>query len=374
MLPRALVLSACLMAGCGTREALPPRFDVTDVLSGGETQGYRLALAPREFHFPRDHGTHPGFRDEWWYVTGNLEDASGRPFGFQVTFFRFAVAPGDPRRTSAWGTNQVWMAHLAVSDIAAGEHLADERMARGALGLAGAQHEPFRVWVEDWEILGSPGGFPWRVRASTETFGIDLTIQPEKPIVLQGDRGLIRKSAREGNASYYYSITRLRTRGQLRISDRAHVVTGSSWLDREWGTSSLGADQEGWDWFALQLEGNRELMFYRIGRRDGSIDPMSCGVLVDADGKPTVLSATDVSLRPLRTWRGPGNAPWPVKWRLSVPAQDIDWIIDAAFDDQLVDLAFRYWEGSVRVREADGGRLAGRGYLESTGYGGARVR
>jgi len=367
-----LLLCACLVAGCAPREESLPRLDITEVLSGEEVEGYPRASAPRDFRFPEDHGAHPEFRNEWWYVTGNVEDISGRPFGFQVTFFRYNLAPGQVKRSSAWGTNQVWMAHLAVSDIVAGEHLADERLARGALGLAGVEQDPFRVWVEDWEMSGPPE-FPWHIRASTKKFSIDLTIRPEKPVVLQGDQGLSRKSDVKGNASYYYSLTRLRTDGQVLIGGRTHRVTGTSWLDREWGTSVLASDQEGWDWFALQLEGRRELMFYRLRRRDGSTDPASRGILMDPDGASIKLSDVDVTVQPLQTWTGPGGDSWPVKWRLRVPDQEIDWIVSAAFEDQLVDLAFRYWEGSVRVQTFEGGAPVGYGYLEMTRDGGLRT-
>lgn len=366
---RALLLAGSLfLAGCGPDVDPPPRLEVAGVLSAAGSDGYRLALEPREFHFPRDHAPHPEFRHEWWYVTGNLADPSGRPFGFQITFFRFAVAPVQAAGESAWRTNQVWLAHLAVSDVAAREHHSDERMERGALGLAGGRLDPFRVWVEDWEIGGSPG-FPWRVRAEAESIRMDLLIDPARPVVLQGDRGLSRKGGAPGNASYYYSITRLDTRGTLRIGSAIYDVTGFAWLDREWGTGALATNQEGWDWFALQIGNDRELMFYRLRRRDGTMDPMSRGVLVGGNGEVVPLAAADVLLEPLDTWKGPRRGEWPVRWRLRVPDQGIDWVVSAAFADQFVDLSFEYWEGSVAVFDVSGGAPIGRGYLEMTGYG-----
>ncbi len=193
-------------------------------------EGYARATAIRPFVFPQDHGPHPDFRTEWWYFTGNLEDAAGRHFGYQLTFFRVALAPQMPERSSAWATRQIYMAHFALTDAAGNRFYNFERFSRAALGLAGAQTEPFRVWLEDWSVARTGEGetaFPLRLRAAAGEVGVDLRLQPGKPIVLQGDRGLSRKSGEEGNASYYYSLTRMPTAGVLRIGTEELPVQGA---------------------------------------------------------------------------------------------------------------------------------------------------
>jgi predicted secreted hydrolase len=216
---------------------------VADVLGGGDTAGFERAVEPRDFRFPRDHAAHPAFRSEWWYITGNLEDNRGRRYGYQVTFFRNALAPPDqaPANPSAWTTRQVWMAHAAVTDIDGRQHEAVERFSRGEPGLAGARLDPPRVWLHDWRLTGDGDAFPARLEVAGEAFSLQLTLATEKPPVLHGDAGLSRKGREPGNASYYYSYTRLKTRGRLRFGDNTVPVTGASWLDREWSTSALGA-------------------------------------------------------------------------------------------------------------------------------------
>ncbi len=362
----AIGLTTLLLA-CGQQQPPSDGFDLQDTLGGDDLQGYARATAPRPFEFPDDHGSHPEFRSEWWYVTGNLRNTDGEAFGYQITFFRFAASPEAAPRRSNWGTNQTWMAHLALSDIGAKTHHKEERFARGAAGLAGVRLHPFRVWLEDWEMSGADD-FPWHIRANAEDFALDLELKPQKPIVLQGDRGLSQKSREPGNASYYYSITRLQTRGSIRVGDRKHPVTGLSWLDREWSTSALGENQAGWDWFSLQLDDGRDLMFYQLRRKDGSRDSTSRGVLVAADGVYDRLNFDDVRLEPEDYWEGPSGTTYPIGWRMRVPNRGIDWRIRAAFPAQLMDLAVRYWEGSVQVNDTRSGQPIGRGYLEMTGY------
>lgn len=341
-------------------------------LGGDRPEGYARAYQAREFTFPRDHGPHPDFRNEWWYLTGNLESAAGRRFGYQVTFFRIALAPEQPQdlsRRSDWAARQVWMAHVALSDAADRAHREHERFARGALGLAGARAQPPRVWLEDWRLYTDSGANreSWNLSVDTPDFGLDLRLEPVKPIVLQGDDGLSRKSAEPGNASYYYSIPRLRTRGEIEIGDQRQAVAGLSWLDREWSTSALGEDQAGWDWFALQFDDGRDLMFYRLRRKDGGVDPHSAGSLVGPDGAVRVLDRDDVELEPLRWWRSADGVRYPVAWRMRVLDQP-GYRVEAVFDDQRMDTSVRYWEGMVDVLDADSRQPIGRGYLELAGY------
>ncbi len=369
-----MVLLAGLVAACGPREAPPEPgmegADLTEFL-GGDAAGFARATEPRPFVFPADHGPHPDFRSEWWYFTGNLETPAGRPFGFQLTLFRFALAPEAPGRASAWATRQSYMGHFALADIAGGGFHPFQRLARGAAGLAGAEAEPLRVWLEDWVVTGRGGERPrFTLEAEEAGVGVRLELESTKPLVLQGERGLSQKSAEPGNASYYYSLTRLAARGRVTVAGETHPVTGEAWLDREWSTSALGPDQAGWDWFALQLEDGRELMYYQLRRRDGSVDPHSAGVLVAADGSYRRVGAGEVDLAVTGRWESPRDgALYPARWRLRVA--DLDLEVTPRLADQELDLLVRYWEGAVAVAGTAGGRpVSGRGYVELTGYAG----
>ena len=367
-----------LLLACQEPE-LDPRasLSVAGALRGGNDQGYARALEPRAFSFPADHGPHPEFRTEWWYYTGNLETAEGRRFGFQLTFFRSALAPEMPARESAWATRQAWLAHFAVSDVEGGRFRSFERWSRGAAGLAGVQAAPFRVWIKDWSAKAEGGpAFPMRLQASADGVALDLTLRQGKPPVLQGERGLSRKSAEPGNASYYYSLTRMPAEGTVRLGGEPLAVTGLAWMDREWSTSSLGADQVGWDWFALQLADGSDIMLYQLRRADGSADPASSGTLVAPDGSSRSFSSKDFSLADLSRWRSPRSAAaYPAKWRVRVPAAELDLEVRPLLADQELDVSFRYWEGAVEVAGTRQGRpVQGRGYVELTGYTEAKAR
>jgi len=364
----ALLLLMLLLAGCARQD--DAGIDVASALGGIADEGFRRADGPREFRFPEDHAAHPAFRNEWWYLTGNLHAADGERFGYQVTFFRIAVAPEVAVRDSAWSTRQLWMAHVALSQIDGGRHQHDQRLVRGALGLAGQTTRPFRVWLEDWRIDGEPdGGFPWSLQIATPDFSLALALEAQRQPVLQGDEGLSQKSAQPGNASYYYSITRLATTGTVTRDGEAVSVEGRSWLDREWSTSALGADQVGWDWFSLQLDSGDDLMVYRLRNCGGITDPHSAGVLLSADGRRRALAPEDFELTPRRRWDSASGAAYPVTWSLRVPDEDIDLVVDALLDDQEMLTGVRYWEGAVEVRSTSDDAAAGLGYLEMTGYG-----
>ncbi len=355
-------------------QAVRPGLAVRDVL-GGDSAGFARAERPRAFRFPEDHGPHPEYRSEWWYFTGNLQGPAGRPFGFQLTLFRFALAPWPVERPSAWAADQVFMGHLALTDPHGGRFHAFERLSREALGLAGARAEPPRVWLEDWLLEGrEDGGF--RISAFAGDVGVDLELRATKPVVLQGEAGLSQKSAEPGNASYYYSFTRMEARGTVRAFGPALPVNGLVWMDREWGTSALGPDQVGWDWFALQLDDGYDLMYYQLRREDGSADPHSKGTLVDPAGAARVLRAGEVGVEVLGDWRSPRDGVrYPGRWRLRVPAADLDLEVRPALQDQELRLSVRYWEGAVQVSGTRSGRpVGGRGYVELTGYAGTSGR
>lgn len=347
---------------------------VADALSGS-AEGYERALTPRAFSFPGDHGPHPGFRNEWWYFTGNLEaPAAGgeeaRRFGFQLTFFRNQLTPRPVERASGWAANEVYMAHLTLTDVAAERFHAFERFSRVALGLAGAQVSPFRVWTADWVAEGGNDVPPIRLRAAEGAVAIDLELAAGKPLVLQGDRGLSFKGGGPGNASYYYSFTRLPARGTVEVEGRRYAVAGLAWMDREWSTSALAANQIGWDWFSLQLADGRDLMLYRLRRRDGSADPASAGTLIEVDGTAGPLDYSTVGLEALDFWASPATgARYPARWRLALPAEGLELTLTPLLAGQELDLALRYWEGAVAIEGTSGGRpISGFGYVEMTGY------
>ena len=374
----ALAVTLALLAGLAAWLVRPdaPRSNALSLAAAlaADTSGFARATAPRPFRFPDDHGPHPDFRTEWWYYTGNLDGPDGQAFGYELTIFRIALTPpGSPDAdtadadTAGWRTRQMYMAHFGLTDAKRGTFRAFERFSRGAAGLAGAQGAPFRVWLEGWEASEAAGGMPaMRLRANEGGYGIDLTLRPEKPVVLQGDRGLSQKGPGVGNASYYYSYTRIVTEGTVTTPSGRVPVRGSSWMDREWSTSALGRDQVGWDWFALQLSDGRELMVYQLREKDGRPSRYSSGTLVERDGRTRPLPG--FTLTPTATWTSPhSGAEYPSAWTLDVPSENLQLRVEPVLNDQELNVSVRYWEGAVRVAGARG--LTGRGYVELTGYG-----
>lgn len=361
--------------GCGDgispvteREARPDGRGLRGTLGAreGADASFAKAEAVRAFSFPRDHGPHTRFRSEWWYLTAVLAGEDGREFGAQFTVFRQGVAPVDTAPAAAgaaaWRTGQVYLGHVAVSDVAQRRHLEAERLARGHPSLAGARATPFAVHVEGWRLASVTGAafWPLRLQAAAADFAIDLTLTSGKPIVLQGERGLSRKGP--NSASYYYSIPRIDAHGRLVVAGQTHTVAGGAWLDREWSTSVLAPEYAGWDWFALRLDDGMDVMLYRMRRTDGQPSGYDAGALIDAAGAARILVAGDFSLTPQASWRG-----WPIAWRLTLPGEPAPWTVEAAFADQLMETSIRYWEGVAHVRDPNGRRI-GAGYMELTGY------
>lgn len=345
--------------------------DVVSAMSGGDNAGYAHAYTPRDFVFPEDHGAHPEFKTEWWYFTGHLTAQNGRRFGFQLTFFRSAVSPDTAQSLSNWSTNQMYMAHFALSDIGKNRFFSFEQFARGAAELAGVESAPFRVWLYDWQARSTQDSFfPLRLEARDSTVAISVLLDSVKPLVLQGERGLSRKGRGEGNASYYYSYTRMTAAGSVDIDGERYSVDGTAWLDREWSTSALEAGQQGWDWFALQLSNGAELMYYQLRTGSGA-DATSSGVLVDSAGNSTPLSVHDVELAVLQHWTSPWSyAVYPAQWRVRVPKHHIDLQVSPLLSDQELQVSVRYWEGATAVKGKWGkSAVEGRGYVEMTGYG-----
>ena len=333
--------------------------------------GFARVLVPRPFHFPADHGPHNEYRSEWWYFTGNLHDPEGRKFGYQLTFFRFALKPKTTPSESAWRSNQIYMAHFTVTDVKNLNFHTAERFSRSGLNLAGGRTDKYQVWLDDWSAASiGDGVFPLRLRAKQADFAIDLQLTEQKPLVLQGNEGMSQKSSQPGNASYYYSFTRLATTGRLTLQDRSFQVSGSSWMDREWSTSALSQEQIGWDWFSLQLSDDSEIMYYRLRLKNGATDPHSAGTLVLADHSQISLNERNIKIQALDEWTSPhSKRTYPSQWRLIVPDQDLKLDIIPLINDQELNLSFRYWEGAVTVRGKKNGQpITGRGYVELTGY------
>lgn len=391
----AFVLVAAL--GCSKAESVDPTAE--KALAGG---GVRLqavlgdAQSATDFaraspdvtlQFPQDHGPHPRFRSEWWYLTLMLEDAQGNEYGGQFTLFRQALAAGrEARADNPWHTAQVYLAHLAVTDVAGARHRFAERVSRARPELAGVVAKPFAAWLENWRLASRGAALlPLTLHAATDSFAWDLTLDSKRPLVQQGHSGYSAKGP--GQGSHYYSLTRLQAQGKLSLDGRAVAVHGSGWLDREWSTSVLSAGQQGWDWFALQLHDGRDLMMFRLRRKDCDRDPYDHGVLVAADGRSRRLGAEQFTLTPLRQWHGPahaalvpvaacvaqddapgspGSGPWPLEWQLQLG--DEQFRIRAALLDQRMRTSVQYWEGLVHVYDAAGETQRGRGYMELTGY------
>jgi len=369
-----LALACLLLGGCGPA-APPAGVDaerLATLLGSDAADGFEVAAGTREFVFPRDHGPHEGYRNEWWYVTGNLDAAGGRRFGFELTLFRFLLEPQPPERASDWSTHAVMVGHVALTDVAGERFLAAERFARDAAGLAGAAVDPVRIWLYDWTLRRRRNAEPagtWQLKADAGDFALDLSLSPLKAPVLQGEGGLSQKSAEPGNASWYYSVPRLQTTGVVELGDERFDVAGLSWLDREWSTSALGPEQVGWDWFALQLADGSDLMFYQLRRRDGSRDPYSAGKWIGPEGETRSLAADEVRLEVLDTWESPRGGSYPARWRIEVPAEQLVLRVRPVLAAQELDTFVRYWEGAVDVTGTRGTReLTGRGYVELTGY------
>ncbi|MGI9235170.1 MAG: lipocalin-like domain-containing protein [Woeseiaceae bacterium] len=351
------------MSGNGSR--------LSQLLGDDDVSGYAAATEPRTFRFPADHGPHAEFRNEWWYLTGNLDGENGERFGFELTVFRFLLTPPRQReQASQWQSNQVYIGHFAITDVGNEQFHVAQRYSRGSMGLAGAQAEPFRVWVEDWSITAHPDSpETWHIQAADQDIRLDLNLMPLKPPVLNGQNGLSRKSAEPGNASYYYSISRLQADGFLQIGAQRFAVSGFSWLDREWSSSALSADQAGWDWFALQLDDGSELMFYQLRRLDGARDSHSAGTWISGSGDNKYFDASDVTIAVTKFWDSPLGGRYPSGWQVNVPSLDLQLDVQPVIENQELNATVRYWEGAVDVSgERDGEKLGGRGYVELTGY------
>lgn len=340
------------------------------------SEGFLQALEPRRFRFPKDHADHPGFQTEWWYYTGNLVSKDGRANGFQLTFFRVQLKPALLFSGSAWRSNQIYFAHFTVSDLENGEFLMAEKAGRGAMGIGGVSSGPqgVRVFLHGWEAVVH--GNTHRLRAEGERFGIELELISQKRPVLHGENGLSKKGLGPGRASYYYSLSRMKTRGVLRLGTDTRGVSGFSWMDHEFSSSILSKNQVGWDWMGLQLSGNRELMLYALRHRDGSTDPFSSGTLVKKDGTSVHLRNDAFGIKPTDFWNSKqSGARYPSGWQVEVLPFHMHLRVTPNLKDQELittqSTEVTYWEGSVGVTGTVAGeKVTGSGYVELTGYAG----
>ncbi len=348
-------------------------------LTASEPDGYRQVTGPCALSFPVDHGPHPGYRTEWWYYTGNLTAAGGQAFGFQLTFFRTRLKPPAGRRTwpqpaSPWRTDQIYMAHAALTDISGGRHLQSEKISRPVLSMAGAEHKDatWKIFIGSWEAILSPGGH--RLRAEADGFSLDLDLTPVKPLVLHGRGGYSRKGRTPERASCYYSFTRLRAAGAISIGGSSHRVQGQAWMDHEFSTAPLAPDTAGWDWFSLQLSDQSEVMVFVLRQSDGTYSPASGGTYVSPTGDTRALHSADIHLQPLAHWTSPHTGGrYPAQWKLVLNPLDCVLTVTAATADQEMrtprSTNVDYWEGSVRAKGIKDGRtVEGVGYAELTGY------
>ncbi len=342
-----------------------------------------FATAPREFSFPEDHHAHQGFRTEWWYFTGNLEIVEGprvgENVGFQFTLFRQGVRrPGEQAKDSRWLVDAFGFGHAALSLPSEMRFLYDQVMERGALGgldfpsFQESDQDPdttaLLARVASWEVERI-GLHNFAVRADFDGHGMDLELRAQFGPIFHGDAGFSRKGPGHGNASFYYTLPRLDTEGTITLDGSPHIVRGTAWLDREWGSNQLASNQKGWDWFALQFDDGRNLMVYQIRLDDGDIEPLSHGTLRLTDGTTRPLVASQYSLTPLDHWTSPETGGrYPIRWRLDIPSEQIHIVIEATQEAQELALQpISYYEGSIRFSD-ESGNTTGRGYMELTGY------
>ena len=332
---------------------------------------YRVALPGYRYQFPRDHFNHPDFQTEWWYYTGNLAATDGRRFGFELTFFRQGV-DRKSGTIGAWDLRDLYFAHLALSDLGAGQFIHTQRTNRAGPGIAGASLAEGIIWNGNWQVA-------WHdqeqaLSAITERLQLHLSLRSEKPPVINGESGVSQKATGTGRASHYVSLTRLITDGELTLDGRTYVVSGSSWMDHEFFTHQLDPQQVGWDWMSVQLGDKTELMLFIIRRKDQSIDPYSSGTYVDAAGNTTHLAERDFVLRPEGDhWRSAQtSALYPVQWQVTVPGLDLHLNITTPLKSQeFASSTFlpAYWEGAISVEGTRKDQtIHGVGYLEMTGY------
>ena len=347
---------------------------------------FESAVPGYKFSFPRDHNSHANYATEWWYFTGHLRAKNGRRFGYQATWFRTALAP-QIQRKSGWATRDIQFAHMALTDESGRQFFFTDRIGRAVLGLNGATTNAKnpKIWIGDWKLnfSGATGQYQnFSVRCVSDSnatkgqnFSLNLKQIALKPPAIQGENGVSQKSAGAGRASHYYSYTRLQTRGTVQIGDEKFAVDGQSWFDHEFGSSQLDKNQVGWDWFSLQLSDGRELMLYQLRLKNGAIEPLSSGTIIEKNGRTRHLKRRDFRLTPLSFWTSQATgARYPARWKIEIPAEKLVLQSTPTIENQELrprrsGLDLSYWEGSVEANGTHNGRpVSARGYVEMTGY------
>jgi predicted secreted hydrolase len=359
---------------------------------------YKMALPGYHFNFPRDFAAHEDYKTEWWYYTGHLEADDGSRYGYELTFFRVGMNVAEaatdqdvtassrltgqaPCKTvvhapnkhySPWTVNNAYLAHFAVSDLGRQQFFHARKLTRAGVGFAGAQENSYRVWNQNWSVQQSAA--KQLLKAQSGDYALSLALIPGKPLVVHGENGVSQKAACVGCASHYFSFTRLNAEGELVVRGKHLKVHGISWMDHEFGSNQLTAEQVGWDWFSVQLDDNTELMLYVMRRKDGSVDPHSSGTLVAADGTAQHLSLPDYTIQAQGKWRSPSSkAVYPMGWRLSSPSRGLQLVIKPEMENQELtkegDRDVTYWEGACTVSgQVNGKPVHGQAYVEMTGY------
>jgi predicted secreted hydrolase len=354
---RRAFAGGALALGLGPKLALAQGFAGL----GTDAQGFAAVTPAKGFAFPADHGPHPDYRIEWWYVTANLAASDGTAYGAQWTLFRQAMAPGP--QGEGWANQQIWMAHAAVTT--ADTHRFSETFARGGVGQAGVEAAPFRAWIDAWEMRGldpfnDADIAPLQLTASGADFSYALRLDADRPLVLQGNNGYSRKSER-GQASYYYSQPFFKATGSLTIGDKSVEVSGQAWMDREWSSQPLAADQNGWDWFSLHFASGEKLMLFRLRQTDGH--DYASGNWISPDGTTAQLASADIVMTPLAQTELEGRT-IPTAWRIAIASRGLTIGCVPLNTKSWMATSFPYWEGPIRFT----GSHAGLGYLEMTGY------
>jgi predicted secreted hydrolase len=343
-----------------------------------QQQNWQIAEPGYQYEFPRDHFNHPQFQTEWWYYTGNLHASDGHRYGFELTFFRTGIhlpkqilAQSDP----AWTPDQIYLAHFALSDIDGRKFFHTERLNRAGPGLAGCSAAERQNWNGNWQVTWSAGtSDEQQLQAVAPDFTLRLDLNSEKPPVIQGQNGISKKGPGPSQASHYISFTRIATKGSLQRGNSKTALTGIAWMDHEFFSEGRNSDLAGWDWFAIQLDNNQELMLYRLREKSGRLDPYSSGEFIDAQGHARFLSSQDFTLAPGASWASPhSKARYPGDWKIDVPSLRLHLKERTALPDQ--ELYSRsaatpsYWEGAVTYSgDLASKPIGGVGYLEMTGY------
>jgi predicted secreted hydrolase len=339
---------------------------------GAFAREFKQALPGYVFSFPHDHVSHDEFKTEWWYYTGHLESKDHKHFGYELTFFRTGVDELPVKTPSAWDVKDIFLAHFALTDENNKTFHYFEKLNRSGLNSAGARTDHYYVFNENWSIEQT--GNQYLLKADTADFGLHLLLNSAKPPVVHGRDGVSQKASCKGCASHYYSMTRLKSEGFVYLKGQSLPVNGISWMDHEFGSNQLTAEQVGWDWYSVQLSDNTELMLYVIKKTDGSIDGNSSGTIIYSDGTSKHINQSEFKISTDRKWKSPHTGGvYPMDWTISIPSAKLSLSLVPVLDDQELSTAkstgVSYWEGANSVKgQVDGKAVSGQAYVEMTGY------